>query len=208
MSAIALVLLEINFHLGIESLLKEKFDITYFAKMENPIFDFNALKYFIRQGISSVSSTAVLFIFAILFFGLLNEAGVFNTMINYSLKFSKNNVYSICILTVVISVVVHLDSSGASSFLIVIPAILPIYEKLGMRKTTLMTITNPLCKFIKCVWLRTKNMRDYKIIATCGIFAKKHNISLQLRIFTLLFDTKIHSLNLSFSVLSICVLLY
>ncbi len=140
MSAIALVLLEINFHLGIESLLKEKFDITYFAKMENPIFDFNALKYFIRQGISSVSSTAVLFIFAILFFGLLNEAGVFNTMINYSLKFSKNNVYSICILTVVISVVVHLDSSGASSFLIVIPAILPIYEKLGMRKTTLMTI--------------------------------------------------------------------
>ncbi|MBD5165248.1 SLC13 family permease [Helicobacter sp.] len=139
-SAILLVLLEINFHLGIGSLLKEKFDIAYFAKMENPIFDFNALKYFIRQGISSVSSTAVLFIFAILFFGLLNEAGVFNTMINYLLKFSKNNVYSICILTVVISVVVHLDGSGASSFLIVIPAMLPIYEKLGMRKTTLMTI--------------------------------------------------------------------
>lgn len=139
-SAILLVLLETNFHLGIGSLLKEKFDITYFAKMENPVFDFNALKYFIRQGINSVSSTAVLFIFAILFFGLLNEAGVFNTMINYLLKLSKNNVYSICILTVVASVVVHLDGSGASSFLIVIPALLPIYEKLGMRKTTLMTI--------------------------------------------------------------------
>lgn len=139
-SAILLVLLDTNFHLGIGSLLKEKFDIAYFAKMENPVFDFNALKYFIRQGINSVSSTAVLFIFAILFFGLLNEAGVFNTMINYLLRFSKNNVYSICILTVVISVVVHLDGSGASSFLIVIPAMLPIYEKLGIRKTTLMTI--------------------------------------------------------------------
>lgn len=36
-SAIALVLLETNFHLGIGSLLKEKFDIAYFAKMENPV---------------------------------------------------------------------------------------------------------------------------------------------------------------------------
>ncbi|BAM13137.1 CitMHS family citrate transporter [Helicobacter cinaedi PAGU611] len=139
-SAIGLALLDINLQLGIGGLLKDKFEIAYFAKIENPVFDFKALSFFIKQGISSVSSTAVLFIFAILFFGLLNEAGVFNKIINHLLKFSKKNVYGICFLTVLISVIAHLDGSGASSFLIVIPAMLPIYEKLGMRKTTLMTI--------------------------------------------------------------------
>lgn len=140
MSAILLVLLDMYLHVGIGNILKEKFNIAYFAKMDNPIFDFAALQHFIRQGVNSVSSTAVLFIFAILFFGLLNEAGVFNKIINILLRFSKNNVYSICLLTAIISIVVHLDGSGASSFLIVIPAMLPIYEKLGIRKTTLMTI--------------------------------------------------------------------
>lgn len=88
-SAIGLALLDINLQLGIGGLLKDKFEIAYFAKIENPVFDFKALSFFIKQGISSVSSTAVLFIFAILFFGLLNEAGVFNKIINHLLKFSK-----------------------------------------------------------------------------------------------------------------------
>ncbi len=137
---IALVLLDSYTNLGIARLLKEDIGVKYFANIDNPVFNFKALANFIKSGISNVTSTAVLFIFSILFFGILNEAGVFNKIINALLKISKNNVYSICIITVVVSAIVHLDGSGAASFLIVIPAMLPIYEKLGMKRTTLMTI--------------------------------------------------------------------
>ena len=137
---ILFVLLDTYANLGIARLLKEDFDIKYFSDLSDPVFDFNALEYFIKQGISNVASTAVLFIFSILFFGILNEAGVFNKIINVLLKYSKSNIYSICIFTVIIAAVVHLDGSGAASFLIVLPAMLPVCERLGMRKTTLMTI--------------------------------------------------------------------
>ncbi|KAA6233856.1 citrate transporter [Campylobacter sp. LR264d] len=137
---IVFCLLDMYANFGIGSFLKERVQTKYFLNIQNPIFDFKALSFFIKSGISSVSSTAVLFIFSILFFGIINETGLFNKIINALLKTSKNNVYSICVLTVIIAVVAHLDGSGASSFLIAIPALMPIYEKLGMQKTTLMTI--------------------------------------------------------------------
>lgn len=137
MAGIFLALLDTYANFGIGNTLKN-FDIKYFQ--EKSLFDFKALKYFIGEGIKNVNTTAVLFIFSILFFGILNEAGVFNKVINVLLKTSKNSIYGICILTVISSVIVHLDGSGASSFLIVIPMLLPIYEKLGMKRTTLMTI--------------------------------------------------------------------
>lgn len=52
----------------------------------------------------------------------------------------KANVYQVCILTVFIAAAVHLDGSGASTFLIVIPALLPIYERLSIRKTSMLLI--------------------------------------------------------------------
>jgi len=140
LSGIFLVALDTLCDAGIGQLLKDKYAIKYFNNLENVVFDFKALTNFIKQGISSVTATGVLFIFSILFFGVLGEAGVFNRIINKLLKTTGSNVYGICILTVVIAVIAHLDGSGASSFLIAIPALLPIYKALGMRKTTLMTI--------------------------------------------------------------------
>lgn len=52
----------------------------------------------------------------------------------------KANIYQVCILTVFIAAAVHLDGSGASTFLIVIPALLPIYERLSIRKTSMLLI--------------------------------------------------------------------
>jgi len=139
-AGILMVLLDIWLNAGIGQILKDNFKIKYFANMEQAVFDFKALTFFIKQGITSVTATGILFVFAILFFGVLGAAGVFNTIINRLLKTTGSNVYGICILTVIVSVIAHLDGSGASSFLIAIPALLPIYERLGMQKTTLMTI--------------------------------------------------------------------
>ena len=115
-------------------------DIGKALGLKSGIFGLKELGDFVKSGIGSVSATAALFIFSILFFTLLSAAGVFHRIINALLRSVPTNPYGICVLTVFVAIIAHLDGSGASSFLIAIPALLPIYVKMQMRTTTLMLI--------------------------------------------------------------------
>ena len=92
------------------------------------------------SGIGSVAATGVMFIFSILFFGILTDAGTFRPIIRVILKLVGTNPIKIAIGTAILAMIVHLDGSGAVTFLICIPALLPLYDALGMRRTTLATI--------------------------------------------------------------------
>jgi len=95
---------------------------------------------FITDGVKNISPTGVMFIFAILFFGILTDAGTFDPIINKILKVVGKDPIKIAIGTALLAMCVHLDGSGAVTFLVAIPAMLPLYNALGMRKTTLATI--------------------------------------------------------------------
>ncbi|MEN1967646.1 citrate:proton symporter [Lentibacillus sp. N15] len=95
---------------------------------------------FIMTGIDQTWQIAVLFIFSITYFGIMNDAGLFDKVINKLLYFSQNRVTAIYISTVLIAMVAHLDGSGATTFIITIPALLPIYLKLGLKPTTLILL--------------------------------------------------------------------
>jgi citrate-Mg2+:H+ or citrate-Ca2+:H+ symporter, CitMHS family len=95
---------------------------------------------FITDGIKSISTTGVMFIFAILFFGILTDAGTFDPIINKILKVVGKDPIKITIGTAVLAMIVHLDGSGAVTFLVTVPAMLPLYDALGMRRTTLATV--------------------------------------------------------------------
>lgn len=108
--------------------------------VKGDVITLKVLSGFIKDGVKSVVDTAALFVFSILFFGVLSASGFFNRIINFLLSKISTNIYQITILTTVMAVLAHLDGSGASTFLIVIPAMLPIYERLGMRKSSLLLI--------------------------------------------------------------------
>ena len=91
---------------------------------------------FMLDGIVSVAPTGIMLGFAILFFGVMNKAGLFDPMISKVLELVKGDPVKITIGTVVIAMVAHLDGSGASTFLITIPA-LPLYDKIGMSRVIL-----------------------------------------------------------------------
>lgn len=95
---------------------------------------------FINDGIKSIAPTGTMFIFAILFFGILTDAGTFQPIIDKILKVVGKDPVKIAVGTAILAMIVHLDGSGAVTFLVTIPAMLPLYEALGMRKTTLATI--------------------------------------------------------------------
>ena len=92
------------------------------------------------SGIGSVAATGVMFIFSILFFGILTDAGTFRPIIKKVLDLVGTDPIKIAIGTAVLAAVVHLDGSGAVTFLICVPALLPLYDALGMKRTTLATI--------------------------------------------------------------------
>ena len=108
--------------------------------LEEGVFTVKTMGEFITAGLKSIAPTGVMFIFAILFFGILTDAGTFDPIIRKILQVVGKDPVKICIGTVVLACLVHLDGSGAVTFLIAIPAMLPLYEKLGMRKTTLATL--------------------------------------------------------------------
>tara|TARA_R110000765_G_scaffold69475_3_gene134750 strand:+ start:3938 stop:5230 length:1293 start_codon:yes stop_codon:yes gene_type:complete len=96
---------------------------------------------FITDGLKTIAPTGVMFIFAILFFGILTDAGTFKPLIKKLLKFAGNDPAKVTVATALLAMMVHLDGSGAVTFLVTIPAFLPLYDELNMKRTTLATIT-------------------------------------------------------------------
>lgn len=92
------------------------------------------------SGIGSVAATGVMFIFSILFFGILTDAGTFRPIIKKVLKIVGTDPVKIAIGTAILAMIVHLDGSGAVTFLICVPALVPLYDAVGMKRTTLATI--------------------------------------------------------------------
>ena len=92
---------------------------------------------YIASGVSGVATTAILFIFAVLFFGVMNDAGVFDVIVGKVLKLVGNNITLLMFATVLIAFIGHLDGSGATTLLICIPPLLPIYKKMNVRPINL-----------------------------------------------------------------------
>ncbi|AIF52643.1 CitMHS family transporter [Pelosinus sp. UFO1] len=92
---------------------------------------------FIISGIQNIAPVATMFVFAILFFGVMGDAGLFDPIINRVLKAVGAKPTRILMGTALLALLIHLDGSGAVCFLITIPAMLPIYERLKMDKRLL-----------------------------------------------------------------------
>lgn len=95
---------------------------------------------YIVSGVQSVSSTTVMFIFAIIFFNLMMDAGAFDPIINAAIKFAGDDPVKITIATVILSIIGHLDGSGITTTIICCSAMLPIYKKMHMKLLNLILL--------------------------------------------------------------------
>ncbi|MDQ8935313.1 CitMHS family transporter [Acinetobacter rudis] len=95
-------------------------------------FSITEISTFFEAGLSKVSKVAAMFLFAILFFSILKELHIFDPLIKHMIRLTRGNVIIVAVMTAFIAAIVHLDGSGAATFLIIIPALLPLYRQLGM----------------------------------------------------------------------------
>jgi CitMHS family citrate-Mg2+:H+ or citrate-Ca2+:H+ symporter len=94
---------------------------------------------FVAEGLGGVVGVTAMFIFAIVYFGLMRDAGMFDPIIRRLVAFAGNAPVTICLATTALAMAAHLDGAGATTFLITIPAMLPLFDRLGMSRLVLTT---------------------------------------------------------------------
>ena len=87
---------------------------------------------FAVTGVKGIAPVIGMFVFAILFFGILTDAGMLDPIINRILKVVGTKPSRITLGTAVLASIVHLDGSGAVTFMVTVPAMLPLYKRLNM----------------------------------------------------------------------------
>ncbi|MCP2034163.1 CitMHS family citrate-Mg2+:H+ or citrate-Ca2+:H+ symporter [Planomicrobium sp. HSC-17F08] len=93
------------------------------------------------EGLKQVAPSAALLLFAILFFGILIDAGLFDPLINKVMKIVKGDPVKIAVGTAVIAMIAALDGDGTTTHMITVSAMLALYLRLGMNPLVLATIS-------------------------------------------------------------------
>lgn len=105
-------------------------------QVADPKFMINTNKAIIA-GIKNIAPIVGMFMFAILFFGVIKDAGTLDPVIDGILKVVGERPSRIVLGACVLAAIVHLDGSGAVTFLVTIPAMLPLFDRLNMDKRIL-----------------------------------------------------------------------
>jgi CitMHS family citrate-Mg2+:H+ or citrate-Ca2+:H+ symporter len=95
------------------------------------------LPAFMLKGIQEIAPVAGMFVFAILYFGVMTDAGLIEPVIQWLLRMLGGRPARIVVGSAFLALLVHLDGSGAVTFLVTIPVMLPLYDKLSMDRRVL-----------------------------------------------------------------------
>lgn len=96
-----------------------------------------AVPGYIVAGIAKIAPVAGMFVFAILFFGIMTDVGLLAPLVSLVLRLVGEKPTRIAVGTALLALLIHLDGSGAVCFLVTIPALRPLYDRLGMDRRVL-----------------------------------------------------------------------
>ena len=85
------------------------------------------------EGMMTLAPTVVALVFAVLYFSIMIDAGLFDPLVNRALAFAKGDPLRVTIATVTVASVISLDGDGATTAIVTIGGFLPIYRRLGMN---------------------------------------------------------------------------
>ncbi len=88
-------------------------------------------------GIKQVAPTGILLVFAVLYFAVMLDVGLFDPVVAFIIKQVQGDPLKVVMGTALLTMIVHLDGDGTATFMIVISAFLPIYKELKMNRLVL-----------------------------------------------------------------------
>ncbi|MGX1311193.1 CitMHS family citrate-Mg2+:H+ or citrate-Ca2+:H+ symporter [Streptomyces calvus] len=87
---------------------------------------------YVIDGVSSLAPTAAMLMFAIVYFGVMIDVGLFDPIVRGILRFCKADPMRIVVGTAVLAAIVSLDGDGSTTFMITVSAMYPLYKRLKM----------------------------------------------------------------------------
>lgn len=89
------------------------------------------------QGVTDLAPTGIMLLFAILYFGIMIDSGLFDPLIAKMLSLVKGDPLKIAVGTAILTMTISLDGDGTTTYMITIAAMLPLYKRLGMNRLVL-----------------------------------------------------------------------
>ncbi|GHH18498.1 CitMHS family transporter [Streptomyces lanatus] len=87
---------------------------------------------YVIDGVTSLAPTAAMLMFAIVYFGVMIDVGLFDPIVRGILKFCKADPMRIVVGTAILAAIVSLDGDGSTTFMITVSAMYPLYKRLKM----------------------------------------------------------------------------
>ncbi|MCA3715313.1 MAG: citrate transporter [Phenylobacterium sp.] len=87
----------------------------------------------VLEGLREVAPTGVMLLFAILTFGILTDAGLFDPLVRLIVRRAGGDPLKVTLGATALAAVISLDGDGSTTYLITCAAMLPLYRRLGMN---------------------------------------------------------------------------
>ncbi len=98
---------------------------------------FWVLGEFVLAGIKKTSTTGIMLLFAIFFFALMLDSGMFDPITKFMIKIAGGDPLKVVIATAIVAAAVSLNGDGTTTTLITCTAFIPLYKKLNMKMINL-----------------------------------------------------------------------
>jgi CitMHS family citrate-Mg2+:H+ or citrate-Ca2+:H+ symporter len=92
----------------------------------------NGLGDMMLAGVRELAPTGVMLLFAILYFGMMIDVGLFDPLIRLIVRLVHGDPMRILIGTVALALTVSLDGDGTTTYMITVSALLPLYKHMKM----------------------------------------------------------------------------
>ena len=85
------------------------------------------------KGLAQTAPTAIMLMFAILYFGVMIDAGLFQPLVRRIVAWAGENPIKLMLGHVALVAIVGLDGDGTTTVLVTVSALLPVYRRLGIN---------------------------------------------------------------------------
>src|SRR5579871_982099 len=85
------------------------------------------------KGVEQLTPTAVMLAFAILYFGVMVDAGLFDRLVSFVIKTVHGDPLRIVMGSAILALVLSLDGNGATAYIICSSAMVPLYRRAGLN---------------------------------------------------------------------------
>ena len=95
----------------------------------------------VLDGIKNIAPTGIMLVFAIMYFGVMIDAGLFDPLVRLVLRLVGGDPLKVVVGTAILAMIISLDGDGSTTYMITVSAMLPLYHRLRINVLRLTCVT-------------------------------------------------------------------